>query len=269
MATASPALPVFSYAQAAKGLTPVSAQTQPAKEASLAPPDDTPNGGDVSSSRPSRHELTSRSTQSKEDETVNSAGREASRGDLDMVQRDTECGDKENLPPSKQSRRISSDETKVCNSEDSSPSFGATSSLKLAKEDLSNTQNDSSEISTTGEKSMQSTEQPKAKDLDDDWEKLSAAKLELKAAPIPIVNVWQARKEAQDAKLKALANQRGHVTTSDAAKVKAQPPSNTSTVQDNEQRQTRKSFLGPDKDEASVKRRQGPAEHTKPHDDGM
>lgn len=48
--------------------------------------------------------------------------------------------------------------------------------------------------------------QDKTKEADDDWEKVSipssTADKELKAAPIPVVNIWQQRREAQQAKLK-------------------------------------------------------------------
>ena len=50
----------------------------------------------------------------------------------------------------------------------------------------------------------------KSKESEDDWEKVSvpsiAAESQYKAAPVPAVNVWQARKEAQAAKLKELAD---------------------------------------------------------------
>lgn len=56
------------------------------------------------------------------------------------------------------------------------------------------------------EKSTLLSESDKNKETDDDWDKVSipsvAAEKELKAAPIPTVNIWQQRKELQDAKLK-------------------------------------------------------------------
>jgi len=60
-------------------------------------------------------------------------------------------------------------------------------------------------------------EKEKSKDVDDDWDKVSvpsvAAEKELKAAPIPTVNVWQQRREAQEARMRELATQRTAATT--------------------------------------------------------
>lgn len=59
--------------------------------------------------------------------------------------------------------------------------------------------------------SVASNEKEKTKEADDDWEKVSipsvAADKELKDAPIPVLNIWQQRKEAQ-AKLKGPTAQR-------------------------------------------------------------
>ena len=95
---------------------------------------------------------------------------------------------------------------------------GTASSVTPAKEDdiaLPNGTSDSTwdvQSQASGEKSQQSKEEGKVKENDDDWEKVSvpsvAAEKELKAAPIPVVNIWQQRKEAQDAKLKSLAVQK-------------------------------------------------------------
>lgn len=60
-----------------------------------------------------------------------------------------------------------------------------------------------------------SSSEDKNKDADDDWEKISlpstAAEKELKAAPVPSVNIWQKRKQEQDAKLKQEAQRSSNI----------------------------------------------------------
>ena len=59
--------------------------------------------------------------------------------------------------------------------------------------------------------SIQNESEKKSNEVEDDWEKVSvpsmAVETQYKAAPIPAVNVWQMRKEAQAAKLKDLSEQ--------------------------------------------------------------
>ncbi|RMD40237.1 hypothetical protein DV735_g4891, partial [Chaetothyriales sp. CBS 134920] len=68
-----------------------------------------------------------------------------------------------------------------------------------------------SQVSNTQDKANATTptEKDKTKESEDDWEKVSvpsiAADKELKAAPLPAVNVWAVRLEAQAAKKKELA----------------------------------------------------------------
>ncbi|KAK5242017.1 hypothetical protein LTR40_012943, partial [Exophiala xenobiotica] len=58
----------------------------------------------------------------------------------------------------------------------------------------------------------------KSKDPDEDWEKVSVpsmtAEKELKAAPIPVVNIWQQRREAQAAKAKEVVGHQRNATSS-------------------------------------------------------
>ena len=69
----------------------------------------------------------------------------------------------------------------------------------------------------------------KAKETEDDWEKVSVPSVagdnkELKPAPPPPVNFWTARKQAQEAKLRDMANQRT-VAASQSAPPSAAAPS--------------------------------------------
>jgi la-related protein 1 len=161
----------------------------------------------------------------------------------------------------------------------SSPSFGAASTSTLSKEeDISITPNEASDnwdkqsqVSTSVEKSAQTTVGNKVPDAEDDWEKEAVSKTpsekELKAAPIPAVNFWQARKEAQEAKAKALAAQRPAQVT-----VKAKPqPANTaegqkSTDEESRRKQPGKPSAKPERDNGGVKRNKGDA--AKPRDEG-
>ncbi|KAG5294860.1 La domain family [Histoplasma ohiense] len=104
--------------------------------------------------------------------------------------------------------------SKSATSGTSSPRAGATSSATLPKEDdargLPNGLSDSnwdkqSQVSGSVEKSSESGETSKEKSKENGWEKDPAVLKELKAAPIPTVNVWQQRREAQEAKAKASA----------------------------------------------------------------
>ena len=94
----------------------------------------------------------------------------------------------------------------------SSPNFGAASNSTLSKEeDISAMPNDTPEnwdkqpqVSTSVEKSTQTTGGSKVPDTENGWEKEPLPKTsgdkESKAAPMPAVNYWHVRsKEAQDA----------------------------------------------------------------------
>ena len=99
--------------------------------------------------------------------------------------------------------------TNATTSVPSSPDFGTASTSTLVKDDeVNSTQNGSSD--STWDKQSQ-TSQPGEKtgakaESDKDqvaWDQDQPAKVELKEAPPPAQNIWQQRKEAQDAKAKA------------------------------------------------------------------
>lgn len=75
----------------------------------------------------------------------------------------------------------------------------------------------------------------KSKEVEDDWEKVSvpsvAAEKELKAAPIPMVNIWKQRQEAQAAKFKEIQDQQ---RTSSSGPL-AQAPKPKATGEDSKQ----------------------------------
>jgi len=89
-----------------------------------------------------------------------------------------------------------------------------------------------------GQASPETTDaQDKAKEADDDWEKVSIpssiAEKELKAAPIPAVNIWAQRSQSFQAKLKEQAVQRQTAT------VGSQPrPRPSATASDDSRRKT-------------------------------
>lgn len=172
--------PVFSYAQAAKGVAPV--QTQQANPA--ATPVDEKTSAPASDSNPE-------------------------------TSMDTEVASTNGVaePVSKAQEPIEVDMKKSA-SGTSTPSHTTSSTATLPKEDdASSTPNGSSDstwdkqsqVSSSVDRSSQATEASKEKASDNGWEKTPVPAKELKAAPIPAVNIWQQRREAQDAKTKAMS----------------------------------------------------------------
>jgi hypothetical protein len=273
--TTSPALPAFSYAQAAKGLAP--STSAPHVPASVSATSSTASSGErkASTTEPVKLELTSKPTNSQNEDSTSPGKTSANGREIASVTNDSL---KENIQPSKPSG-ASNEETKVTVSGTSSPSFEATSSSTLSKEeDISITPNETSDnwdkqsqVSTSVEKSTQTTGETKMPDKEDDWEKEPVPKpssdKELKAAPIPTVNFWQARKEAQEAKAKALAAQRPPQTV---PKPKTQPAnvaeSQKAADDDPRRKQSGKPTSKLEKENGAVKRRQGDA--VKQRDDG-
>lgn len=199
----------FSYAQAAKGLSGTPA---PSKAAST----DTEKS-EAKSEDQSNHATTESVTTASESETLREA---------DKVTADSTDDAEFTTVTSKHAAR-----SKATNSRNSSPSVGPRSTNEKSKEgDSSNVTNgttesssekqpktdakaDKSEASSEGskEKSEKSekpeksekSEKPEKSDKSDKTEKKKEEPpKELKAAPLPSVNIWQQRKEAQEAKAK-------------------------------------------------------------------
>lgn len=132
----------------------------------------------------------------------------------------------ENPPAStdKESEPILAAKTKANASGMSSPSFGASSTSAAGKDDESATPNGTSDSTWDRQSQASGTEKPKngaegAKAKSNSTpEKVSLPPKELKAAPLPSVNIWQQRREAQDAKAKTMGS------------VKSDAPSTAPTV---------------------------------------
>ncbi|KAJ6190338.1 Winged helix-turn-helix transcription repressor DNA-binding [Penicillium mononematosum] len=98
--------------------------------------------------------------------------------------------------------------TKAINSRTSSPSVRTGSKSRKSKEDDSNTSNGNADATEKQAPSEGQTEKAegaaeKPTEKSEDSEKTASPPKELKAAPLPSVNIWQQRREAQDAKVKA------------------------------------------------------------------
>ena len=275
--TTSPALPAFSYAQAAKGLAPSTSAPHHVANASATPSVSSSREPKASTAEPAKLDLTSKTTHSQNDDSIQTSTGKSTNA---VRERTLTSNDalKENIPPHKPSGS-SSEETKMNVSGTSSPSFGAASSSTLSKEeDISITPNDisdnwdkHSQVSTSVEKSTQTTGGNKVPDAEVDWDKESAFKTpgekELKAAPIPTVNFWQARKEAQEAKAKALATQRPVQVIGKAKPQVANVPEPQKVADDESRRkQAGKPPTKPEKEISAAKRKQGDA--VKQRDDG-
>lgn len=143
--------------------------------------------------------------------------------------------DHENKPP-KQRSASSSEESKTQASSTTSPGTNAGQPPALPKDDsfvlqtngTSETWDKQRQDLATVEKPAQTEEAEKSKDTEDDWEKVSIPSMsaekekekELKAAPLPPVNIWQQRREAQDAKKRVSSSQKPVA----AATARAKPP---------------------------------------------
>ncbi|EXJ77633.1 hypothetical protein A1O3_09861 [Capronia epimyces CBS 606.96] len=201
------AAPVFSYAQAAKGLTPsTSAQQTPRNESPAA----SDKGGKdqsvtESSSSTSAIKSTTLRTESDDQPSLNSSGPKPST---------PEVTEKENIPPTQQSLATSHDDkSSIAQTNSATLNPGEDSQRDEARPSLQNGRSHSEQSleSSSRDKGAQSTVDKKSKDVDDDWENVSvpsmSAEKPLKAAPPPVVNIWQQRKEAQEAKLRELTEQ--------------------------------------------------------------
>ncbi|OQE38067.1 hypothetical protein PENCOP_c009G01417 [Penicillium coprophilum] len=100
--------------------------------------------------------------------------------------------------------------TKAIHSRTSSPSVRTGSKSRKSKDEESNTSNGNADASAEkqapSEGQTEKTEgaAEKSTEKSEDSEKVASPPKELKAAPLPSVNIWQQRREAQDAKVKAV-----------------------------------------------------------------
>ncbi|KIX04919.1 uncharacterized protein Z518_05790 [Rhinocladiella mackenziei CBS 650.93] len=204
MASSTGSAPVFSYAQAAKGLTPASSTQATSRNESPAASDKsakdrvtTEQTSNPSAGKTPRSKTESEEKQSKESSSTKSSTKDAT----------------ENAPPAPRSQPPSPDD-KSSSGPGSSPSIEPKQDVQKdapsAQLQNGRTPSEPSPDSSSPDKGSQGAAEKKSKDGEDDWEKVSVEK-ELKAAPIPAVNVWQQRKEAQAARMKERAEQRATI----------------------------------------------------------
>lgn len=175
-------VPTFSYAQAAKGLAAPTTSQQVTKTTEQS--GNTAHDDEVIKDSASEQTSTSVSVESEKAESI----------------------------ADHESKSATTGSTKNAVSGASSPTFGTASTSTLAKEDEIPpiTNGDShwetkSQTSASAEKSNNNKDKDGKKDESAKSADKNPPVKELKAAPPPAVNVWQQRKEAQEAKAKASA----------------------------------------------------------------
>ncbi|KAF7625734.1 hypothetical protein AFLA_002582 [Aspergillus flavus NRRL3357] len=172
----------FSYAQAAKGVAPAQPSEKTAEPNQASKPEE-------------QAEITT--PEAENTETVKTE--ESQEAEKAPVNTDKDV----------ESTAVESSKADVSGT--SSPSVGTSSTSTLPKDDeSSNTPNGTSE--STWDKQSQASGTDKQSNGTENAKEKSAEKekseppKELKAAPLPAVNIWQQRKEAQEAKAKAVAS---------------------------------------------------------------
>jgi la-related protein 1 len=175
-------VPTFSYAQAAKGLAASTTSQQNPK----ATEQSGKTAQDIEAIKSLAPEQTSTSVSAESEKAESIADHE--------------------------SKSATTGSTKNAVSGASSPTFGTASTSTLAKEDeippITNGDShwdDNSQTSAPAEKSNNNKEKDGKKDESGKPADKTPPVKELKAAPPPAVNIWQQRKEAQEAKAKASA----------------------------------------------------------------
>lgn len=191
-------VPTFSYAQAAKGLAAPTTSQQSVKST----------------------EQVSKTTQDTESHTTPVS----EQNSTSVAGESPKESDKPESITDHESKSTTTGSSKNAVSGTSSPNFGTASTSTLAKDDeisaIANGLADShwdkqSQASTLADKSTNGKDSKK----DDSTKSEKNPPKELKAAPPPAVNVWQQRKEAQEAKAKA-----------NAAALKTSSPTNKATT---------------------------------------
>ncbi len=276
-AAASPALPAFSYAQAAKGLAPAISATHSQAESSV-------NTPEISSSErkspiPGSEKLESLQTTAgaeKSEEISNDVATKMVHHDAEIASTVKSNSDKNSSTSTKQISSSHPDSKHV--SESTSPSLVASVATLPPEDEYPSTPNGTSEswdkqseTSAIAEKSTQMTEGGKDKIGDDqDWVNVSAPKSEkdLKAAPIPAVNIWQQRKEAQEAKAKASTPLRSSVAIPAPNKSKPQNQTGRHMEAQGQDDGTKRRPSGKLADKGDGISKKKPADDTKVRDDG-
>jgi la-related protein 1 len=206
------AAPAFSYAQAAKGMYPSVPSALPSGKTSSEITEMTPRRTSIPDSKPvsmvSDRPMTKRTA---------SEGRESHGGGLKTSNEpDSVSSNSGETAPTNTSLTgypQSGGHDQAVNSTPSSPGFGTASTSTLPKEDdLFSTPNGSSDstwekhsqTSQNGAKTGEKVGAEKEQSVGTAWDEEPPLPVSLKEAPPPAINFWQQRKEAQDAKSKAL-----------------------------------------------------------------
>ena len=265
-AATSPALPAFSYAQAAKGLAPAVSTAQSQAEPSVNNPDI--SSTERASSIPEPEKLESFNVTAgvvKDNEISNGLISKMVHDDVKTVSTTKSTSDNSSTSTNKQTSSSLSGSKQV--SESTSPSLVASVTTLPREDEISSTQNGSSESwdkqsenSAVAERPAQMADNGKAHNADDDWVNVSAPKVEkeLKAAPIPAVNIWQQRIEAQAAKAKADAASRSSTVSAAPNKPKpqSQPIRHVEAQGDDDETKRKSSAKLTDKGDGNSKKKQ-------------
>ena len=224
----SPALPPFSYAQAARGLTPSNQVAPKSPEPNVVPTEENTRETKSATTEPGKLDLTSSLANSKvEKSRLSSPGSEVAV-DQHQAALDNGVVNKENIPlhnsagsSAEDSKPAAAAPVSLRPAGEASAQLPKSESSSLPQNDASDSWDKQSEVSVYAEKSTQTAEKAKGKDSEDDWEKVSAPAVlvekELRPAPIPTVNFWLQRKAEQAAKTKeSVPQQRPAVATSTA-----------------------------------------------------
>jgi len=203
--SAGASAPVFSYAQAAKGLTPAtSTQTTSRNESPAASEKSTKDrvGSDSASNAPIK------ATKSKF-ESDNKQNADSTSNRSLPVSSSKDVGERDDLLSAHLLQHNEHEEKAMSIDSISSPSQN--SQAEDARPSMRSRRTTSADQSQELAFRDKSVGDKKSKDVEDDWEKVSvpsvAAEKELKAAPIPMVNIWKQRQEAQSAKFKEIQDQ--------------------------------------------------------------
>ena len=215
------AAPTFSYAQAAKGRSLSGTATNQAEKLALgqetALKEPTPTVAE-STQTPAAPEVANKDEEKPEEIAV---GESLVNGISATEQQSDQSRSKATSPtPEGAQQGEATAQSQTLTSTSSSPSFGTASTSTLPKEDdISSTMNASSD--STWDKQSQTShgleksathgegekdnakENEKEEEKGQSWEKETAKPASLKPAPPPALNIWQQRKEAQEAKAKA------------------------------------------------------------------
>lgn len=281
-AATNPALPAFSYAQAAKGRALTTPVAQSQAESSQNKPELPSNERRVST------EWKASTPNSEKQDSLHIAGSVNERDDISDDLRSKAVHDEVDIASTTKSNSdnnsnantkpssLSHPDSKQISESTSSSLVASVATLPREEEDSATPNGSSeswdkrSESSTAAEKSLQIGESGKDKTGDDDWVNVPAlsTEKELKAAPVPVVNIWQQRKEALEAKAKASAALRASAPLSTPVNPKSQiqPARNTEGQMQDDETKRKPAGKLTEKGDASLKKKH--ADDTKAREDG-